>query len=568
MPSLVFFLHDTEASTYGVLSGASEVFLGEALGALAKGGSKFLSKKLEGTVIGAIKNNASKAINEILESSQTASAVAAIIKNMGKEAAEEYFQYALDPLMQNISFDGTDYTAKEIIENAFSPDAIHAAWLGALSSGTSQMTGLAANGVASKLTGKGGLLSEQNLNKLTESEAKEINDALTNAYAGMLENEGYRNVEAYRKQAEKTNANKATANAHALAVGAELAQMIETQTQKAEKEAGSKNVAKAVTASQNEESANRNGKKTAVAAQAQTESITTFSEEKLKSMSVSQLKSILQSLAPAFAEKWKSAGLKAAEVDRQVAEMLGGKDVSSLAESVDMMQRELGAGGNGDILNQSVEAETQPRQNPAEMLKGEENGGRIKAEEGDVYSEEEKALYEKEAEPLFPMRSVDKTKDAQTVSRAKEIRTDLPSRLKRSGNLGYAQVDIEGLGQQEYYAHSRIDQDNYSESIKQKHPNIVINPVKPIFEAIEVGPNNIIGEDESYSRTSDTEYKILNQIAEQLGDRYDAQGAITLFTERRPCPSCARNINQFQQKYPNIKIFIVHNEGVNILKEK
>ena len=76
---------DTEASTYGVLSGASEVFLGEALGALAKGGSKFLSKKLEGTVIGAIKNNASKAINEILESSQTASAAAAIIKIWAKK---------------------------------------------------------------------------------------------------------------------------------------------------------------------------------------------------------------------------------------------------------------------------------------------------------------------------------------------------------------------------------------------------------------------------------------------------------------------------------------------------
>ncbi|MFA0814290.1 MAG: deaminase domain-containing protein [Anaerofustis sp.] len=60
----------------------------------------------------------------------------------------------------------------------------------------------------------------------------------------------------------------------------------------------------------------------------------------------------------------------------------------------------------------------------------------------------------------------------------------------------------------------------------------------------------------------------MNQIAGQLGDRYDAKGTITLFTERRPCPSCARNINQFQQRYPNIEIIVVHNDGINILKEK
>lgn len=335
---------DKEATTYGVLSGASEVVLGKVLEGLSKGGSKFLSKKLEGTVIGAIKNNASKAIDEMLGNSQTASAAAAIIKNMGKEAAEEYFQYALDPLMQNVSFDGKDFTAKEMLTNAFSKEAFHSALLGALSSGSSNLTGVAANGVASKLTGEGGLLSEANLNKLTESEAKEINNALTSAYAGMLENEGYRNIDEYRKQAEKTNANKKSAITHALAVGAELAQMIETQTQKAEKAMASKNVAKAITASQNEESANRNGEKTAAASQEQTGKPSIFSEEQLKTMNVPQLKSILQNLAPAFAEKWKSAGLKTAEVDRQVAEMLGGNNSAQLARDIGTMQKELGTG--------------------------------------------------------------------------------------------------------------------------------------------------------------------------------------------------------------------------------
>ena len=181
----------------------------------------------------------------------------------------------------------------------------------------------------------------------------------------MLENEGYRNFEEYRKQAEKTNANKKSAITHALAVGAELAQMIETQTQKAEKAMASKNVAKAITASQNEESANRNGEKTAAASQEQTGNPSTFSEEQLKNMSVPQLKSILQSLAPAFAEKWKSAGLKAAEVDRQVAEMLGGNNSAQLARDIGTMQKELG-----------TDAKTKTETNN-DGLKGEEDGGRM-----------------------------------------------------------------------------------------------------------------------------------------------------------------------------------------------
>ena len=227
LPSLIFFLHDTEASTYGVLSGASEVFLGEALGALAKGGSKFLSKKLEGTVIGAMKNNASKAINEILGNSQTASAAAAIVKNMGKEAAEEYFQYALDPLMQNISFDGKDYTAKEMLTNAFSKEAFHSALLGALSSGTSQMTGVAANGVAKK----SGLLSTENLNKLSDSDLHKVGDSITNAYAETVKADPNMKVsdaqiEAYKQQSKKNMGSRENAIAQILLKGAELKGMI------------------------------------------------------------------------------------------------------------------------------------------------------------------------------------------------------------------------------------------------------------------------------------------------------------------------------------------------------
>ncbi|MFG6965439.1 deaminase domain-containing protein [Burkholderia pseudomallei] len=37
---------------------------------------------------------------------------------------------------------------------------------------------------------------------------------------------------------------------------------------------------------------------------------------------------------------------------------------------------------------------------------------------------------------------------------------------------------------------------------------------------------------------------------------------INLFTERPPCTSCSNVIQQFQNKYPNIKINVMDSNGV------
>ena len=79
----------------------------------------------------------------------------------------------------------------------------------------------------------------------------------------------------------------------------------------------------------------------------------------------------------------------------------------------------------------------------------------------------------------------------------------------------------------------------------------------PIFESMTINNSKGI----PINRSTDTEAKILNNIANQLGNNSNAKGSITLFTEREPCASCAINIDQFRKKYPNIDLNIVDSNG-------
>lgn len=62
-------------------------------------------------------------------------------------------------------------------------------------------------------------------------------------------------------------------------------------------------------------------------------------------------------------------------------------------------------------------------------------------------------------------------------------------------------------------------------------------------------------------RDSDTEYKILNEIALKLGNDVNATGEIKLFTELDTCDSCSKVIAEFADKYKNIKLEVIHNNG-------
>ncbi|OMD44496.1 hypothetical protein BSK65_29780 [Paenibacillus odorifer] len=145
------------------------------------------------------------------------------------------------------------------------------------------------------------------------------------------------------------------------------------------------------------------------------------------------------------------------------------------------------------------------------------------------------------------------------LNRVKELRSQLPSKLKKSGNFGYAEVDVQGINKKGFFAHSSVNEATDKGALS----DISLKPQgEPIFNAKKVDPDNArIDTPEAYLRDYDTEYKILNDIASQLGGNKNAEGTINLFTERLTCQSCSDVILDFRREYPNITVNILTNDG-------
>lgn len=65
----------------------------------------------------------------------------------------------------------------------------------------------------------------------------------------------------------------------------------------------------------------------------------------------------------------------------------------------------------------------------------------------------------------------------------------------------------------------------------------------------------------AYNRAIDSEAKILEDIAHQLGyNKFcvdeTVKGNVYLITERVPCPSCQDVIEQFKQMFPNVNVIV------------
>ncbi|WP_459480006.1 deaminase domain-containing protein [Clostridium saccharoperbutylacetonicum] len=145
------------------------------------------------------------------------------------------------------------------------------------------------------------------------------------------------------------------------------------------------------------------------------------------------------------------------------------------------------------------------------------------------------------------------------INRVKEVRSELPSKLKKLGNFGYAEAEVDGIQQGEFFAHSSVD----TVADKGALSGMSFKPEgEPIYKAQKVDPDNArIDTPEAYLRDYDTEYKILNDIVEKLKGNENATGTINLFTERYTCASCSDIILKFRYDHPNIKLNILTNDG-------
>lgn len=127
----------------------------------------------------------------------------------------------------------------------------------------------------------------------------------------------------------------------------------------------------------------------------------------------------------------------------------------------------------------------------------------------------------------------------------KEIRNELPSKYKKSGNLAVADVDINGLDREEFFSHNGVDK--LTDTLKERLPDISLKPEEDVFKYT----TEITNDGRPVARNIDSEYKILTDIHNNMIDP-NASGSIRLFTEKEPCPSFLGVIKQFSEEHPNV----------------
>ncbi|WP_111465172.1 deaminase domain-containing protein [Pseudomonas sp. URMO17WK12:I2] len=118
--------------------------------------------------------------------------------------------------------------------------------------------------------------------------------------------------------------------------------------------------------------------------------------------------------------------------------------------------------------------------------------------------------------------------------------------------MAVADVKIEGVSSQ-MAAHSRI---NNPTSAQQAQG--IVGEGKGIFQTQSVPNKSGV----LIPRAGDSEAKILDILAQKLGNNTAAKGTVTIFTERPACSSCLDVVVQFKAKYPNIQVNILDNKGV------
>lgn len=139
-----------------------------------------------------------------------------------------------------------------------------------------------------------------------------------------------------------------------------------------------------------------------------------------------------------------------------------------------------------------------------------------------------------------------------------EIRRDVGQKYP-IGNAGTVITDIEGVNT-EIKAYSKIN-NSISSNIIDHNYSCNFGKENRIFETMYVNSENIVNGPKAFNRCIDTESKMLEDIAHQLGyNKFtideSVMGNVYLCTERAPCPSCENVISQFKKMFPNVNIFI------------
>ncbi|HEZ0037079.1 TPA: DUF637 domain-containing protein, partial [Neisseria meningitidis] len=125
------------------------------------------------------------------------------------------------------------------------------------------------------------------------------------------------------------------------------------------------------------------------------------------------------------------------------------------------------------------------------------------------------------------------------TAESQRIRMKLPEEYRQIGNLAIAKIDVKGLPQR---------MEAFSSFQKGEHGFISL-PETKIFKPISVDKyHNIASPPRGTLRNIDGEYKLLETIAQQLGNNRNVSGRIDLFTELKACQSCSNVILEFRNR--------------------
>ncbi|MGP2797092.1 DUF637 domain-containing protein [Serratia marcescens] len=134
-----------------------------------------------------------------------------------------------------------------------------------------------------------------------------------------------------------------------------------------------------------------------------------------------------------------------------------------------------------------------------------------------------------------------------------DARAPFSQNIRKMGNAAVAQIDIPGMPKT-LAAHSRIDKAEKS-FVGKGGGNFT-------YETIKNSDGNPI------PRNLDSEYKILDNLADKLGANITAKGKVTIFTERVACDSCLGVVEQFQKKYPGVKVEVIDNNNILLIPRR
>ena len=133
------------------------------------------------------------------------------------------------------------------------------------------------------------------------------------------------------------------------------------------------------------------------------------------------------------------------------------------------------------------------------------------------------------------------------TAESQRVRMKLPEEYRQIGNLAIAKIDVKDY---------RKDGSIYSFQ-KGEHGFISLPETKNFLNLyLLINIINIASPPRGTLRNIDGEYKLLETIAQQLGNNRNVSGRIDLFTELKACQSCSNVILEFRNRYPNIQLNI------------